>query len=132
MTDVLRDLGYSKDEGRRIVTPVNSPVIDLILKRAHEGSKPGHREDQNKLGLAIEGGAMRGVVTAGMVTGLERLGLRDSFDVVYGSSSGASNGARFENVCVEGNVCAFAPNASSAYGNDSGSPDSGGRRFWSR
>ena len=38
---------------------------------------------------------MRGVVTAGMVTGLEMLGLRDTFDVVYGSSSGASNGAYF-------------------------------------
>ena len=29
-------------------------------------------------------------------------------------------GACFEHVCVEGNVCGFAPNASSAYGNDSG------------
>ena len=38
---------------------------------------------------------MRGVVTAGMVTGLEMLGLRDVFDVVYGSSGGASNGAYF-------------------------------------
>ena len=38
---------------------------------------------------------MRGVVTAGMVTGLEMLGLRDAFDVVYGSSGGASNGAYF-------------------------------------
>ena len=38
---------------------------------------------------------MRGVVTAGMVTGLEMLGFRDAFDVVYGSSAGASNGAYF-------------------------------------
>ena len=38
---------------------------------------------------------MRGVVTAGMVTGLEMLGLRDTFDVVYGSSGGASNGVYF-------------------------------------
>ena len=38
---------------------------------------------------------MRGVVTAGMVTALELLGLRDAFDVVYGSSGGASNGAYF-------------------------------------
>lgn len=38
---------------------------------------------------------MRGVVTAGMVAGLEMLGLREVFDVVYGSSSGASNGAYF-------------------------------------
>ena len=65
------------------------------MQRARDGSEPGQREDHNKLGLAIEGGAMRGVVTAGMVTGLEMLGLRDVFDVVYGSSGGASNGAYF-------------------------------------
>ena len=73
----------------------SSPVINLIVKRALDGSKPGQRGDGHKLGLAIEGGAMRGVVTAGMVTGLEMLGLRDSFDAVYGSSGGASNGAYF-------------------------------------
>ena len=77
------------------MTRACNPVIDLIVQRALDGSKPGQREDHNKLGLAIEGGAMRGVVTAGMVTGLEMLGLRDAFDVVYGSSSGASNGAYF-------------------------------------
>ena len=77
------------------MTPAHRPVIDLIVRRALDGSKPGQREDGHKLGLAIEGGAMRGVVTAGMVTGLEMLGLRDAFDVVYGSSSGASNGAYF-------------------------------------
>ena len=73
----------------------SNPVIDLVVQRALDGSKPGQRGDHYKLGLAIEGGAMRGVVTAGMVTGLELLGLRDAFDVVYGSSGGASNGAYF-------------------------------------
>jgi len=38
---------------------------------------------------------MRGVVTAGMVTGLEALGLREVFDAIYGASGGASNGAYF-------------------------------------
>ena len=38
---------------------------------------------------------MRGVVSAGMATGLEALGLRDAFDVVYGSSAGACAGAYF-------------------------------------
>jgi len=37
----------------------------------------------------IEGGAMRGVVTSGMVAGLEHLGLLASFDVIYGTSAGA-------------------------------------------
>ncbi len=77
------------------VTRIDSPVIDLITRRALDGSVPGQRKDHYRLGLAVEGGAMRGVVTAGMVTGLEMLGLRDAFDVVYGSSGGASNGAYF-------------------------------------
>jgi predicted patatin/cPLA2 family phospholipase len=45
--------------------------------------------------LAIEGGAMRGVVSAGMVSALEHLGMTDAFDAVYGSSAGAINGAYF-------------------------------------
>lgn len=38
---------------------------------------------------------MRGVISGGMVAGLEALGLRDAFDVVYGSSAGACAGAYF-------------------------------------
>lgn len=38
---------------------------------------------------------MRGVVSAGMVTALETLGLRDVFDAVYGASAGAIIGAYF-------------------------------------
>ena len=38
---------------------------------------------------------MRGVVSGGMVSALEFLGLRNTFDVVYGSSSGAMAGAYF-------------------------------------
>lgn len=36
---------------------------------------------------------MRGVVSAGMVVALEQMGLLECFDVVYGSSAGAMNGA---------------------------------------
>lgn len=38
---------------------------------------------------------MRGVVSAGMVSALEHLGLTEAFDAVYGSSGGAINGAYF-------------------------------------
>lgn len=38
---------------------------------------------------------MRGVVSAGMVSALEQLGLRDCFDEVYGSSAGSITGAYF-------------------------------------
>jgi len=42
--------------------------------------------------LAIEGGAMRGAVTAGMCVALERAGLLPAFDRIYGCSSGALAG----------------------------------------
>lgn len=71
------------------------PVYKLISERAHSGSQPGQRQDKCKLGLVIEGGAMRGVISAGMVAGLEYLGLRRVFDAVYGASAGAFNGAYF-------------------------------------
>ena len=38
---------------------------------------------------------MRGVVSAGMVSALEELGLGQAFDAVYGSSAGAINAAYF-------------------------------------
>jgi predicted patatin/cPLA2 family phospholipase len=57
--------------------------------RAASKSQPGRRADPYKVGLAIEGGGMRAVISAAMVAGLERLGLRNAFDAVYGSSAGA-------------------------------------------
>jgi predicted patatin/cPLA2 family phospholipase len=71
------------------------PVIDLILSRAHTRSKPGARQDGAILGLVFEGGSMRGITSAGMGLALVQLGLTDVFDVVYGSSAGAFNGAYF-------------------------------------
>ena len=38
---------------------------------------------------------MRGVVSAGMLLGLEALGFRECFDEIYGTSSGAANAAYF-------------------------------------
>lgn len=71
------------------------PVVEVIRRRRAEGSRPGEREDGLRVALAIEGGAMRGVVSAGMATALEQLGLRDSFDEVHGASAGAFNAAFF-------------------------------------
>jgi len=64
-----------------------------VLERARTGSRPDRRTDGARVALCIEGGAMRGVVSAGMVVALQRLGLIDVFDAVYGSSAGAMNGA---------------------------------------
>ncbi len=71
------------------------PVLDLMRQRKRDGSRPGQRTDSARLGLAIEGGAMRGVVSGGMLKALEHLGMLDTFDIVYGSSAGAINGAFF-------------------------------------
>jgi predicted patatin/cPLA2 family phospholipase len=67
----------------------------VLLDRARSGSRPGARADGHRVALVVEGGAMRGVVSGGMATGLEALGLRDAFDVVYGASAGACAGAYF-------------------------------------
>jgi predicted patatin/cPLA2 family phospholipase len=71
-----------------------SSVAALLRARATRGSTAPH-DDDARIALAIEGGGMRGVVSAGMVGGLERLGLVHAFDGVFGSSAGALNGAYF-------------------------------------
>jgi predicted acylesterase/phospholipase RssA len=70
-------------------------VLEAIKTRVESGSKPGARRDKHKIALAIEGGGMRGCVSAGMAAALEQLGLSDAFDVVYGSSAGSLIGAYF-------------------------------------
>jgi predicted patatin/cPLA2 family phospholipase len=83
------------------LTPVNSsllkghPVLELVARRAASGSTPGARDDQDRLALVVEGGGMRGVVSGGMVTALEELGLQQVFDLVVGTSAGALAGAFF-------------------------------------
>lgn len=71
------------------------PVLDLIRGRVANSSKPGERHDHFKLGLAIEGGGMRGVVSCAMASALSFLGATDAFDAVYGASAGALNGSFF-------------------------------------
>jgi len=70
-------------------------VVQLILQRYHQGSKPGRRpaNDTRTLALAMEGGGMRGAVSAGMAAALACLGLTDTFDKIYGSSAGSVIGA---------------------------------------
>ena len=70
-------------------------VSEVVLGRLEEGSKPLKRSDDNRVGLVVEGGGMRGVVTAGMMLGLEQLGMRDCFDFVVGTSAGAIASAFF-------------------------------------
>jgi predicted acylesterase/phospholipase RssA len=68
-------------------------VLRLIDERVRSGSKPGHRDDPYRIALSIEGGGMRGTVSAGMALALHELGAVSAFDAVYGSSAGAITGA---------------------------------------
>ena len=54
---------------------------------------PGRRTDPHRIVLSIEGGGMRGTVSAGMALALHELGVVSAFDAVYGSSAGAISGA---------------------------------------
>jgi predicted patatin/cPLA2 family phospholipase len=54
---------------------------------------PGERHDGLRIALGVEGGGMRGTITAGMAYALHELGLMNAFDAVYGTSAGAINAA---------------------------------------
>jgi predicted patatin/cPLA2 family phospholipase len=68
-------------------------VLQLIEERVRAGSRPGHRDDPHRVVLSIEGGGMRGTVSAGMALALHELGVVSAFDAVYGASAGAITGA---------------------------------------
>ena len=75
------------------------PVLQLIHDRRRDNSPltPTNevRPDGRKVALVVEGGGMRGCISAGMVGALYYLGLEDTFDVIYGSSAGTIIGAYF-------------------------------------
>ncbi len=68
-------------------------VLRVLRERARAGSLPGERRDGFRVALAIEGGGMRGTISAGMALALDELGLVSAFDAVYGASAGAITGA---------------------------------------
>jgi predicted patatin/cPLA2 family phospholipase len=76
-----------------VTTAVAHPVLDVLAARRHSASEPGARTDAHKFAVVLEGGGMRGVVSAGMTAAIERLGLTRCFDLVVGSSAGALNAA---------------------------------------
>jgi predicted patatin/cPLA2 family phospholipase len=74
------------------------PVLDALRERRDNGSTPADRaahDDGRRIGLAVEGGGMRGVISGAMITALDDLGFRPAFDAVYGTSAGALNAAFF-------------------------------------
>ena len=71
------------------------PVVELIARRKKDRSKPGHRKDGFRLALVAEGGAMRGVISSGMLWALEDADLLHCFDLAVGCSAGAMNLSSF-------------------------------------
>lgn len=71
------------------------PVLDILRRRREARSTPGAREDPHKVALAVEGGGMRGAISAAALSALEDFGMTNAFDVVYGISAGAVNAAYF-------------------------------------
>lgn len=51
------------------------------------------KSDGCRIALAVEGGGMRGCVSAGMICALGHLNMTSAFDVIYGSSAGTIVGA---------------------------------------
>jgi len=80
-------------------------VRNLIKERYRSRSTPGNRlsTDNSTMALAIEGGGMRGCVSAGMVAAITALGLSDTIDTIYGSSAGSVVGAYMvsRQVCMD-------------------------------
>jgi predicted patatin/cPLA2 family phospholipase len=97
---------------------LSHPVAEVLRERADAGSTPGERRDPHRVALVLEGGGMRGVISAGMAAALERLGLTGSFDLVVGSSAGAINGGALVAGVARGCVAAYhGPFASRSFVN---------------
>jgi hypothetical protein len=77
--EVLRALTAKVSAGAARASAGRTPVA---------GASEGQYDDGLRIVLAIEGGGMRGTVSAGMAFALYELGLVDAFDAVYGSSAG--------------------------------------------
>src|SRR4051812_11204339 len=70
-------------------------IIDLLKDRANRLRQGKAPADGRKVGLIVEGGAMRGVISCAALQALEELGMTAAFDQVYGASAGAVNAAYF-------------------------------------
>jgi hypothetical protein len=84
-------------KGHKNANVFSHDIVKLLVQRYQDQSVPGRRpaHDTAKLALCIEGGGMRGAVSAGMTASIAALGLSNAFDVVYGSSAGAVVGSYF-------------------------------------
>eukprot|EP00579_Thalassiosira_antarctica_P004393 CAMPEP_0201876952 /NCGR_PEP_ID=MMETSP0902-20130614/8480_1 /ASSEMBLY_ACC=CAM_ASM_000551 /TAXON_ID=420261 /ORGANISM="Thalassiosira antarctica, Strain CCMP982" /LENGTH=590 /DNA_ID=CAMNT_0048404297 /DNA_START=112 /DNA_END=1884 /DNA_ORIENTATION=+ len=98
--DAIHPVVQLLHERRRSIEEIKKSQLDEGSSSAAAHNKRNvHRtmppDDGFRVALAVEGGGMRGCVTAGMVAAIHHLGLEDTVDVVYGSSAGTVIGAYF-------------------------------------
>jgi predicted patatin/cPLA2 family phospholipase len=90
------------DKPGPVMTGTGGGVFRLLQDRVRSGSQPGQRGDGDRIVLSVEGGGMRGTVTAGMAHALYELGLLPAFDAVFGTSAGAITAAWLVSTFPEG------------------------------
>lgn len=79
-----------------LLDTVHPVLLTLYRRKVAQGAGVNSLTgDVHRLALAIEGGAMRGCVSAGMAVALHHMGFADVFDAVFGSSAGSLIGAYF-------------------------------------
>lgn len=71
-----------------------SKAIKSIIARKEERAG-GKKTNKRKTALIVQSGSMRGVLNAGSLIALEKMGFTEGFDAVYGSSGGAINASYF-------------------------------------
>jgi predicted patatin/cPLA2 family phospholipase len=81
----------------RLPWDTSHETLQVMHRRRRDDSKPGARaaDDHARVALLVDGGGMRGVISAAMLSALDDLGYKDAVDVVYGYSAGAVNAAYF-------------------------------------
>jgi predicted patatin/cPLA2 family phospholipase len=93
-------------------------AIAHIQQRAAARRHDPNAADRRKLALVLEGGSMRGVLSAGGVVALGHLGFHDLFDEVYATSAGVMNASYLLSRQAELGITVYYENCMD-------------RRFWS-
>ena len=73
----------------------NNPQAVIELLNERRDNKNSSNNSNRKLGLIVEGGGMRGVLSAGSLLAVDLLGYINCFDEIYATSAGGVNAAFF-------------------------------------
>jgi predicted patatin/cPLA2 family phospholipase len=81
----------------RLPWDTSHETLQVLRRRRQDQSMPGARaaDDHARVALLVDGGGMRGVISAAMLCALDDLGYKNAVDIVYGCSAGAVNAAYF-------------------------------------